>query len=99
MLLCSNKYLILMRKIVIVAFAMLMLAACVDSKKKYAKALLQEWIGKEVSFPSSLFFTIPNGDTVRYHIGKKYKRSFYCLRHFYAIWLCPVDVALRDDRL
>lgn len=61
----------------IVLFLGLMLFSCADSKKKEAVALLQEWEGKRIVFPSNPVFTIQGEDTVEYHIQDTYKILVY----------------------
>lgn len=53
------------------------LFSCVDSKKKDTIALLQEWEGKRVNFPSNPVFTIQGEDTLDYYIQNTCKILTY----------------------
>lgn len=55
----------------------LVLFSCTDSKKKEVTALLQEWEGKRIVFPSNPIFTIQGEDTVEYCIQDTYKILTY----------------------
>lgn len=62
-----------MKKILLILLSTLILLSCTDSKRKETIALLQEWEGKEVVFPSNPFFTMKGEDRVDYQIQNKCK--------------------------
>lgn len=66
-----------MRSFIIIFFSVLALFSCVDSKKKDTIALLQEWEGKRVNFPSNPVFTIQGEDTLDYYIQNTCKILTY----------------------
>lgn len=67
----------IMKKILLILLSTLILLSCTDSKRKETIALLQEWEGKEVVFPSNPIFTIKGEDTVDYQIQNKCKILTY----------------------
>lgn len=65
-----------MRGYIIVLIA-LILSSCENSGKKNVIALLQEWEGKKIIFPSNPVFTIRGEDTVDYQIQETWKILTY----------------------
>lgn len=66
-----------MKNFIIIFFSTLILFSCEDSKRKGAVALLQEWEGKRVNFPSEPIFTIQGKDTLDYQIQNTHKILTY----------------------
>lgn len=66
-----------MRNLVIIVFSALILFSCENTKKQSAIALLQEWEGKLINFPSNPVFTIQGEDTVDCDIQNTYKILSY----------------------
>ena len=63
-----NKYLLLLSSILI-------LISCEQSREKEIAKIMQEWVGREIIFPTDLVFTVEGVDTIIDEKEKHYEKD------------------------